>query len=399
MIAGFDRFDEGAHRVATRSRDGRPTAAPGARMVRNADRRGRCRPQPRRRIGGAAVRERGEIFDSGWVGAGEEDDLDRRLAAEAEPFDLRRPHVMTALGPIEPAALGPTLAAERISSGPPPSASNGEPADDPHATLAELEDLYAAGGRAVLDATTDQGRDATVLGWIAARAPVHLVAVTGAQSDATSGGDSATLAKRLAASFVEELTEGIAGTAIRAGAILVRMGDDGFGGGVATAFRAAALAHRSIAAPVLLRVARPDLAPAALATMGGEGVASENVVVGGFTGRTEVRDLETILMTGASLALDRLAGNGSWPVAEQAATIGSLVAAGHGERLLLSPGLDRRSSLRAYGGEPGWVWLFERFALLLMETGLEAAAVRRLLVYNPARALTIRVERNEKEGQ
>lgn len=345
------------------------------------------------------MRERGEIFDSGWVGAGEEDDLDRRLAAEAEPFDLRRPHVMTALGPIEPAALGPTLAAERISSGPPPSASNGEPADDPHATLAELEDLYAAGGRAVLDATTDHGRDATILGWIAARAPVHLVAVTGAGSGPALGGDPATLAKRLAGSFVGDLTEGITGTATRAGAILVRMRDDGIGGGVATALRAAALAHRSIAAPVVLRVERPGVAPAALAMMGGEGVAPERVVVGGIAGRAEVRDLEAILATGASLALDRLAGNGSWPVAEQAATIGDLVAAGHGDRLLLSPGLDRRSSLRAYGGEPGWVWLFERFALLLMETGLDAAAVRRLLVDNPARALAIGVERDEKEGQ
>ena len=67
-----------------------------------------------------------------------------------------------------------------------------------------------------------------------------------------------------------------------------------------------------------------------------------------------------------------------------------LVDAGNGDHLLLSGDLARKSYLRAYGGGPGWAYLLERFTLLLMEAGLDAPTVRRLLVDNPDRALTIR---------
>lgn len=372
MIAGFASVGEG---------DG-PEAADGAEC-RLAGTRSPATAATHR---GTAVRERGDAFDTGWVGAGEEDDLDRRLAAEEEPFDLKQPHVMTTLGPIAPAALGPTLAAERVS---PVSAGPGDdPPDDPRATLAELEDFFAAGGRAVLDATTaDRGRDVVALRWIAARAPVHLIAVTGVADPPDPGREPTTHTEHLAAAFAGELTEGIAGTPTRAGAIMVGTRDDLIAEGVA--LRAAALAHGSTGAPILLRPDRPGSVPAALAMLRREGVEARRVVVRGFAGRPEGHELEAILATGAFLAIDRLAANGAWPAVEQAASIRALVAAGQGDRLLLSPGLRRRSSLRAYGGEPGWVWLLERFALTLMETGLDATTVRRLLVDNPARALTI----------
>jgi phosphotriesterase-related protein len=341
------------------------------------------------------MRERGGASDTGWVGAGEEDDLDRRLAAEEEPFDLRRPHVMTALGPIEPAALGPTLAAERVSSPAPEQAASDEPPDDRHRTLAELEDLYAAGGRALLDPTADDGRDVGALRWLAARAPVHLLAVAGVtdRTAPTEGGPGAVA--RLAATFTRELTEGIGGTPTRAGAILVGWKEAAARG---VALHAAARAHAASGAPLLLRTPRPAAASAALAELRGEGVEPARVTVGGFVGRPDEADLTALVAGGVSLAFDRLAANADWPAAAQATTLRALVAAGYGDRLLLSPGLDRRSSLRAYRGEPGWVWLPERFALTLMEAGLDAPAVRRLLVDNPARALTIRSFGEGTEG-
>lgn len=339
--------------------------------------------------------ERGDASDTGWIGAGEEDDLDRRLAAEEEPFDLRRPHVMTVRGPIEPAALGPTLAAERVVAAP-GLAATGEPTDDRHATLAELEDLDAAGGRALLDPTTaDEGRDVEAVRWLAARAPVHLLAVTGVAAPTGPAEDGPGAIARVTATFVRELTEGIDGTATRAGAILVGV-DDGAVAGVA--LRAAARAHRASGAPLLLRASDLAAARAALTVLQGEGVDPSRVVVGGVAGCPAGADLATLLGIGAALAFDRLAANPAWPAVDQATTLRALVAAGYGDRLLLSPGLDRRSSLRAYGGDPGWVWLLERFALTLMEAGLDAPAVRRLLVDNPARALTTERDGEVREG-
>ena len=82
--------------------------------------------------------------DSGWIGAGEEDDLDRRLAAEEEPFDSTRPHIMTALGAISPEAMGVALVQEQVVAG--SGAGAAGPPEDLGAIVAALHDLFAAGG-------------------------------------------------------------------------------------------------------------------------------------------------------------------------------------------------------------------------------------------------------------
>jgi hypothetical protein len=52
------------------------------------------------------MRTRSQETDTGWVGAGPDDDLDRRLEAEEVPFDPTRPQVRSLLGPIDPDARG-----------------------------------------------------------------------------------------------------------------------------------------------------------------------------------------------------------------------------------------------------------------------------------------------------
>ena len=341
------------------------------------------------------MRERAEWSDSGWIGADQDDDLDRRLAEEDEVFEPRRPHVMTVLGPVEPAALGVTLVQERVAAI--PSEVEGDPdpcLDDVHAAVVELEDLYAAGGRAIVDATTpDRGRNAVALRRIAERAPVHLVAVTGSDDFRTAGfggerGERQAL-EEMAAAFERDATEGIEGTGVRAGAIVAQVGTGGGKYGGETGLRAGALAHQTTGVPLVVRADRSSDANEALVILRDAGVAPPRVSVGGFGVRPEMSELRSLLATGAFVAFDRIVSTEAWSEAEQAAAIRTLVDAGYGDQVLLSPGLQRRSLLRAYGGGPGWAWLLERFPLMLMEVGLEAPAVRRLLVDNPARALTI----------
>jgi phosphotriesterase-related protein len=339
------------------------------------------------------MRDRGRTLDTGWVGAGEEDDLDRRLAEEEEPFDLRRPHVMTVLGPIEPGALGVTLVDERLTGAPPDGRDDRDlRLDDPHASLAELEDFYAAGGRAVVDGTApDQGRDAAALRWIAARAPAHLIAVTGRDLSRTDRPETYPIrsTETVSANLVSELTKGMGETDARAGAIAIGIAGDVLAHAAESLLRGAAGARRGTGAPVLLRVPGGRLALDALAILAGEGIGAEATIVGGLRGRSDAGELRSLLGAGAFVAFDRVGREDGWPASDQAATIRDLVGAGFGDQILLSAGLRRRSALRAYGGGPGWVGTLERFPLLLMEAGLDAPAVRRLLVDNPARALTI----------
>ena len=57
--------------------------------------------------------------------------------------------------------------------------------------------------------------------------------------------------------------------------------------------------------------------------------------------------------------------------------------------MLVSAGLERPDDLLARGGPRGLGWVMERVPLALMDAGLDALAVRRILVDNPARTLTI----------
>jgi phosphotriesterase-related protein len=122
-----------------------------------------------------------------------------------------------------------------------------------------------------------------------------------------------------------------------------------------------------------------------------EGVKPTRVIVGHMDRRMDDGAyLRSVLDTGVFIAFD---GVGKWrygPDEDRAAAMSRLVDAGYADQLLVSGDMARRSLLRGYGGAPGLGYIVERFPLMLMEAGLDALAVRKLLVGNPARALTIR---------
>lgn len=309
------------------------------------------------------------------------------------PFDLAQPHVMTVFGPIRPEELGPTLPHEHLFARP-AAVADVDPdtvLDDRHATLAELEDFYAAGGRGIVDASpADYGRDIEALRWVAARAMVHVVAVTGhhkaLHAERVAGGWGV---DELAAEMVSELTEGIGAQRVRPGLIKAGTSLDRILPVEAAALRAAARAHLATGVPITTHTERGTMALEQLEVLREEGVDLRRVVVGHLDQRLDEAFLVRVLETGAFASFDSLTKPRYGPDEPKAAMIGRLVAAGYGEQILLSQDLGRRSLLRAYGGSPGWAAIFDRFVLLLMDAGVDAVTVRRLLVENPARALTV----------
>lgn len=318
------------------------------------------------------------------------DDLDE------PPFDLSQPHIMTVLGPIRPEEAGVTLAHAHVIAKPPGSLDEAPDPDvildDPHAALAELEELYSAGGRTVVDATTaGYGRDIRALHWVAARAPVHLVAVTGHGEEAQSGRAIAGIsADEVAALCVAEITEGIDGTDVRAGAIAVGTSAGEITALEKIALQGAARAQRKTGAAVLADCDRGAMAREQLAILTDDGVDPSRVIFclrDDGLGESLPIDL---LEAGAWVSFEQVSETTDVAVSERAETIAGLVEEGFGRRLLISGDLARRSLLRAYGGAPGLVYLVESFPLTLMEAGLSAPEVRRLLVDNPADAFAIR---------
>lgn len=313
---------------------------------------------------------------------------------EEEVFNLSRPHVMTALGPVEPDDLGFTLHHEHVICKP-LDVGTADPdlmLDDPARSLAELEDAYNVGLRAIVDMTpVDYGRDLADISWVAQRSPVHVVLITGhhkgAHAEPYLGGQTI---DEIAARNVREVTVGIEGTTVKAGVIKAGTSLNGITPVEERVLRAAARAHLATGAPISTHTDRGTMALEQIAMLREEGVDPERVIVGHLDFALDEGYLRQVLETGVFVSFDQISKTKYASDEARAEMVKQLVDAGYADQVLLSGDLARKSYLKAYGGGPGWSYLVESFPLVLMDAGLDAPTVRRLFVDNPARALTIR---------
>ncbi len=89
---------------------------------------------------------------------------------------------------------------------------------------------------------------------------------------------------------------------------------------------------------------------------------------------------------GAYVAYDQI-GKPKYATDERRAlALATLVARGHGAKLLISGDLGRKSYWSAYGGKPGLDYLPKTFLSMLCAAGLTTAQAEALVVGNPAQA-------------
>jgi predicted metal-dependent phosphotriesterase family hydrolase len=305
-----------------------------------------------------------------------------------EPFNPARPHVMTALGPVDPGALGFTLPNEHLIAKP-SGADIDWQLDDVALAVAELEGYAVTGGRALVDLTAaDYGRSIDDILWVAQRVPVHIVLATGRQGIRF---EEPLLRDRsideIAGKMIDELTAGIDGTGARAGLIVVGTALDEVTSTEARVLRAAVAAHRATGVAISLQPRGIAAADQMLAMMRDEGVDASHVIVGQVGAPAELEQVRRLLDAGVFVVIDQWTG---WTeqTAKRAALVKQMFDDGFGEQVLISGRLARRSEWLAYGGGPGFVHFIDYVPLALMDAGLGAPAVRQVFVENPARALT-----------
>jgi len=309
-----------------------------------------------------------------------------------DEIELDQPHVMTALGPVDPGSLGVTLPHEHVVVKPRDVALVDPDMilDSVDAAFAELEDAYYAGVRTVVDMTSaDMGRDPTALRWVAQRAPVHLVLATGHHRHRYAApwvGDRS--AAEIAAVEIDEIRNGIAGTFMRAGVIMAGTSRDEITGVERRLLQAAAIAHQETGTPISTHTDQGTMALEQLSILQEAGVAPERVIVGHLDFALDEHYLRQVLDTGAFGSFDQVSKEQYASDIDRAAMLRELAEAGYLDQLLVSGDLERKSYWLAYGGKPGLRYLVESFPVILMEAGFSAPEVRQLLVDNPQRALT-----------
>ncbi|MBV6522445.1 MAG: Phosphotriesterase homology protein [Gemmatimonadaceae bacterium] len=347
------------------------------------------------------------------------------LSAQAPAIPNLAGKVLTVLGPIEPAALGPTLMHEHIFidfKAPPPMAppptgifvlKTQQPAlagergsgglTDFDTQLAEIREFKKAGGGTIVDVTNfGLTRDPEALYRVSEASDLHVVMGAGWYMKTLHPPDmNERTVEELTDILVRDITVGAQGTNIRSG-IIGEVGTGNFGDkGPLTenelkSVRASARASRLTGAPILIHsFAPPDELQRALDLIEAEGVDLNHVVMG-HTGTGDVAAMKRYTDRGAYIEFDFMGqapgAMGSSGTLEQSAeriatNIEALIDAGLTERILIAHDVCITAQLKKNGGG-GFAYISTMVVPALRAKGVSDATIRTIMVENPRRVLT-----------
>ncbi len=312
----------------------------------------------------------------------------------------------TATGPIDSAALGRVLMHEHVFIISPEMKDNvPEEWGDDETRLADaatrLTELKQSGIDAILDPTAlGLGRYIPRIATLAERIELKILVTTGLYTfnelppwwSRRTPGSGPNGSDPMVDLFVKDITEGIAGTGIKAAAIKCATDRPGVTPGVERVLRACAQAHRATGAPITTHTdARSQRGLEQQAIFASEGVDLSRVVIG-HSGDTDDFDyLEQLIANGSVLGMDRFGIDGYLPTARRVEVIAELCRRGYADRMVLSH--DASCYLDWIPGEippstmPHWHYLHISHDVLpaLREAGVTDVQIASMLVDTPRR--------------
>ncbi len=313
-----------------------------------------------------------------------------RVSPQEEPV------VMTVTGPIEPEAMGQTLAHEHVMVDFVDIDEVGPDRYDRETVVGTvrpyLEDLAEVGGDTFVDCTPAYlGRDPRVLRRLAQATGLQILTNTGyygaredqhvpehAYSDSVDA---------LAGRWVREWEEGIGDTSVRPG--FIKIGVDG--GTLSdidrTLVRAACRAHRKTGLPIAVHTGPAQAAHEQLEVLAEEGVSPEAWIWVHAQAEEDVSHHLEIARRGGWVSLDGYAP-------EQTERYVRLVSRMHEHELLDRLLLSQDNGWYSVGEPDGgsftpYTSLFTELVPALRDSGLSDDAIRQILVTNPARAFSV----------
>jgi phosphotriesterase-related protein len=270
--------------------------------------------------------------------------------------------------------------------------------DDIGVAIQELADLKPIGADAMVEVTMQAwGRDVVGLRRISEASGLRIIATSGFYIEQCHPAFvSQQSIDELADGLIRELTDQVEGTGIRTGLLKAAISRPVVEGPEEKCSRAVARAQRATGAAITTHTS----ASARFEILGGnsgmalldlfesEGVDPRRVIVGHTDENADIRNLEALCRRGAYVQFDVI-GKVHWMLDEtRADLVREMVDRGLVGHLLLSTDRNRKFELKAYGGI-GYAHMLTAFVPMLTERGVPDAAIRRMLVENPRRALAI----------
>lgn len=272
-----------------------------------------------------------------------------------------------------------------------------------HEAVAHLDALHDRGVRTGVDLTVPGlGRDAALVSRVAQRTRMRLIAATGWYTHdvlptffrLNGPGRLVDGPDPLIELFIGDLTRGIHGTGVRAGALKVVSDVDGMTDDVARVFAAAAVAHEETGAPVFTLSHSPSRGGLEqLDVLERAGVEPHRVVIGHAGDSDDLDYLQELAARGAFLGFDRFGMEHMAPDSQRVAVLLALLEKGLADRIVLShdAAIHSRVTPPAWRRThaPRWTMhhLHDRILPLLREKGVCDEEIRTMMRDNPRHVL------------
>lgn len=316
--------------------------------------------------------------------------------------------VQTLRGPIDPEALGVVLMHEHLFVRDRELEVNlpddeWEPRIAIDRAITDLNELFALGVRTVVDLTVPGlGRDVELLAEVAERSPVNLVASTGWYTPNVlptyfqfhGPGRPIDGPEPLVDLFVRDITEGVAGTGVRAGMLKVMTDATGFTPDVERVMAAAAIAQRETGVAITTHshpASRNGLAQQAF--LDERGVPAERIIIGHSGDTEDVEYLRELMDNGSTIGMDRFGMEHVLADDRRVRTVVALLEQGYADRMVLS----HDAAIYSHVTPPSWRavnaprWRMDTISRhilpALVEAGVSRDQIDQMLIRNPRRLL------------
>jgi len=267
---------------------------------------------------------------------------------------------------------------------------------------AELLAFKDLGGQTVVECTSvGIGRNARALRALAERTGLHVIGGCGYYTQDTHPPELRLASTEdIATRMLVDLTEGMDGTAIRAGVIGEIGTSDPIHADELKVLEAAALAHREVLAPIYVHTYPWGTQGLRAAdSLMAHGVSPQKTVICHVDVEPDLAHLRELLKRGVTIEFDNFgkefqidpeeagfAGGGFISDLERVRLIKRLLDEGYGGQLLVTNDICLKCMLRHYGGR-GYGHILEDVVPMLLAEGVDSCAVDLLVKDNPRRLL------------
>ncbi|MGV0993870.1 MAG: phosphotriesterase family protein [Mycobacterium sp.] len=312
--------------------------------------------------------------------------------------------VETVQGPISTASLGVTLMHEHVFVLSPEIMGNypegwGDEAAREDAAVEKLNALKAAGVDTIVDPTViGLGRYIPRIQRVAARTDLQIVVATGVYTYGDvpmyfhfiGPGTAFNGPEPMIDLFIRDITEGIAGTGVKAAILKCATDEAGVTPGVDRVLRAVAAAHRATGVPITTHThahSRRGLDQQRILTE--EGVDLSRVVIGHSGDTTDLAYLEELIAAGSYLGMDRFGIDNVLSFDERVDTVVRMCERGHADKMVLAHDaacyIDWLPEAALPFALPNWHYLHIHNDVLpaLRQRGVTEDQITTMLVGNP----------------